>query len=361
MTGAPDAVRFSPDVLREFACRALAAAGASDQAAGLCAEVLVDADLSGVETHGVARLPQYVDTLVNDRVDGNARPEVSAATAAVLTVHGRNGLGPVNLTFATDLAVSTAREHGVAVVTVHGSNHAGAMGWYVQRAVEAGTLAVIMTGSTKPMVAPPTGAAPYIGTNAVAYGAPAGAADLMFDASTSAASRSRLEAFCRAGLPLPEGWAVDPAGRPALDAAEVIEGIDGQSGHSLLPFGGPDGRHKGFGIGLLVELLCGPVAGARWGQHTLGTRTGVGHFVLCLELGAFGAPAAEIEKRVEALGTEIRAVPAGLGQAVVRIPGDRRRSCAAQRARDGIPVPLNVLAELDHTAAQLGIARPEAM
>ena len=356
MTTVTDGVVFDADELKVFAARVLAASGATAEAAELCAEVFVHADLGGTDTHGVARLNQYADALVAGRVSGQARPEVLSDCGAVLVVDARNCLGPVGLCFATDLAVRAAGAHGVGVVAVRGSNHAGGMHWYTERAADAGLFAVVLTGSTKPMVVPTGGAAPFIGTNAVAYGVRAGDAALTFDASTSVASRSKLEAYHRAGEPLPEGWALGADGRPASDAGEVIAGIDALTGHGLLPFGGAESGHKGFGVGLLVELLCGPIAGARWGTQRDPSAADVGHFVLCLDLGAFGAPAAEVEKRVEALCAGLRAVPAADDEVPVRVPGDRRRECAARRGADGIPVPPNVLAQLDAAAQRAGVA-----
>jgi LDH2 family malate/lactate/ureidoglycolate dehydrogenase len=348
-----DTVLVDACLLRDFARKVLAAAGADDDAAELCAEVFVDADLAGNDPHGVARLNQYVEALASGRVCGDARPEVIAESGAVSTVDAHNALGPVGLRFATDLAVRAAGQHGVAVVAVHGSNHAGSMSWYIDRAAGAGMFAMIFTGSTKAMVAPLNGVGPFLGTNAMAYAAPAGGTTLAFDASMSVAPRSKLEAFHREGVRLPEGWAVGPDGRPAVDAGEVIDGIDRLAGHSLLPFGGVDGGHKGFGISLMVELLCGPIAGADWGPRAHGEGpAGVGHFVLCMDRGAFGAPHAEVEKRIEALCTEMRAVPSAHGAGEpVRLPGDRRTESVRRRARDGIPVPETVLRALDQVAA----------
>ncbi len=354
---ATGSARFTADRLRDFATQVLVAAGATKDAAELCAEVFVHADLGGTDTHGIARLGQYADALTSGRVDGHARPEVVSGDGAVLMVDARNGLGPVGLAFATDLAIKTARTRQVAVVGVRGSNHAGGMSWYVDRAVNAGMFAQVLTGSTKAMVSPADGVGPFLGTNAVAFGVPAGAATLSFDASTSVAARSRLEAYRRAGRPLPTGWATGPDGLPAHDPGEVIDGIDRLTGHSLLPFGGPESAHKGFGVGLLVELLCGPLSGGTWGPRpTDSGPAGVGHFVLCLDLGAFGGSATEVESRVETFCDRLRAMPPTAGRDSVRLPGERRRDCTAQRDRDGIVLPANVLAELDRAAALVDVA-----
>jgi len=343
--------------LTEFAVRVLVAAGATTDAAAVCADVFIHADLGGTDTHGVVRLGQYAEALIRGRVSGTARPEVVADCGAVLAIEANNCLGPVALCRATDIAVAAAATHGVAVVAVRGSNHAGGMSWYTERAAESGMFALVLTGSTKPMVAPSNGAAPFLGTNAVAYGVPAGSSTLGFDASTSMVSRSKLEAYRRAGRRLPEGWALGPAGEPAVDPGEVIDGIDSLAGHSILPFGGSDSEHKGFGVGLLVELLCGPLAGARWGRRQPGSRPdGVGHFVLCLDIGALGAPAEDVERRVSEFCAELRTTPPADKEIPVRAPGDRRRGCAERRGREGIPVPVSLLAELDQVAARTGVA-----
>lgn len=348
--------RVGAQTLRDFARQALTAAGAAEDAAALCAEVLVHADLAGVDTHGVARLNQYADGLLRGLVSGTAAPVVTGSGAA-LAIDARNALGPVGLCLATDRAVAAAAEHGAAVVTMRGSNHAGAMAWYTERAARAGMLAIVLSGSTKSMVAPTGGASPFLGTNAFAYAAFAGQEAVSFDAALSVASRSRLEACLREGVKLPEGWAIAPDGSPALDPAEVIAGIDGLTGHSLLPFGGPYGAHKGYGISLLVELLCGPVAGAKWGPRVPGAGAAdVGHVVICLNLGAFGDDVAVVGDRITAMCGALRSVPpTGDGQGVL-LPGDRRRECAQRRAREGVPVSAVVLAELDAVAALLGLA-----
>ncbi|WP_405989111.1 Ldh family oxidoreductase [Streptomyces sp. NBC_00986] len=359
MSGTTQEVRFAADELRDFASRVLIAAGATRDAAELCAQVLVHADLGGTDTHGIVRLGQYAQALADGRVSPLARPQVVSDAGPVAVVDAGNALGPVGLSFAVDHAVSAARRHGVTVVTVRGSNHAGSMSWYTARAAEAGLVALVLTGSTKAMVAPSGGAAAFLGTNAVAYAVPAGEETVSFDAATSSASRSMLETFQRAGQCLPQGWAQDGDGRPALDAGEVIAGIDQLSGHSLLPFGGPENAHKGFGVGLLVELLCGPIAGAGWGPRLPGAGpANVGHFVLCLDPGALDADAADVQQRVRSLGAQLRAVPPPAGSPPVRVPGDRQRRCAAQRAHEGIPLPTQVRAELDHTAALVGVSPP---
>lgn len=345
------------ETLHAFVRRVLGAAGAAPDAARLCAEVFVHADLHGTDTHGVARLGQYVEAMRSGRVDGHAQPRVVADSGAVVSVDAANALGPVGLGFATDLAVRTAREHGVGVVTVRGSNHAGSMGWYLGRAAEAGMFAMILTGSTKAMVTPPRGTQPFLGTNALSFTMPTGGPALTFDTALSAGSRSELERRERTGEALPDSWATGPDGQPATDPAEVIAGIDALTGHSLLPFGGEFGQHKGFGISLLVELLCGPMAGGRFGPRTPESGpAGVGHFILCLGPDAFNSSGADVEKSAGELCDRLREVRPGVPGESIRLPGDRSRACAERRAAEGIPLPAVVLADLDRTARRVGAA-----
>ena len=164
-------VLFGADVLRRFSTDVLVAAGAAKEAAEICAEVLVAADLGGMDTHGVARLGSYTEALRAGHVVGDVRPEVVAVRGAVTVLDGRNGLGPPCLRIATDLAVDAAHRHGVGVTAVRGSSHVGAIGWYTERAAAMGCVAVVVT-STTPMVAPTHGAVPFLGTNPLAYAMP---------------------------------------------------------------------------------------------------------------------------------------------------------------------------------------------
>ncbi|MGF1663510.1 MAG: Ldh family oxidoreductase [Kineosporiaceae bacterium] len=344
--------------LTAFAAAALLAAGARPADAELAAEVLVAADLAGVDSHGVARLRRYVDGLRGGTISGTAVPSVVRDSGSVTVVDGGNGLGQPALRFAVDHAVARARETGCAAVAVRRSNHIGIAGWYAERAARSGVLALVTTNAT-PQVAPTGAAAPMFGTNPISYAVPTGDRPLVFDAATSVVPRGKLERLHREGAPMREGWALGPDGRSTTDIPSLVEGLKARAGHSLVPLGGLGtdfGGHKGSGLGLLVELLCGPLAGASWSRHTYGPDgAGLGQFVLCLDMAAFGDPD-DIGARVAQLGAEITGLPAAAGGPPVRLPGDRRDRSTVQRTATGIPLLAPVLAGLDQIAGQTGLA-----
>ncbi len=197
------------------------------------------------------------------------------------------------------------------------------------------------------------------GTNPISYAVPAGDRPVVFDAATSVVPRGKLERLHREGAPMREGWAMGPDGLPTTDIPALVAGLKARAGHALVPLGGlgPEfGGHKGSGLGLLVELLCGPLAGASWSRHTYGPDgADLGHFVLCLDPAAFGEPD-EIGARVTDLGAEITGLPAAVGGPGVRLPGERRVRSTAHRAAEGIPLLPPILADLDAIAGRTGVA-----
>ncbi|MCG3754344.1 Ldh family oxidoreductase [Amycolatopsis sp. Poz14] len=343
--------------LSAFAATALRATGASGHDADLTAEVLVAADLAGVDSHGVARLRRYVEGLREGTIDGLASPEVVRDHGAVAVVDAHNGLGQPALCFAMDLAVERARAQGVAAVAVRRSNHIGIAGWYTERAARAGMFAIATTNAT-PQVAPSGAGEPMFGTDPISYAVPSTDGPLCFDAATSIVPRGKLERLRREGRPMRPGWAVGPDGESATDIPAVVAGLKARAGFALLPLGGLGeeyGGHKGSGLGLLAELLCGPLAGARWSKHTYDeSGAGLGQFVLCLDLGALGEPDV-VAGEVHRLAAEVRSARPANPEVPVRMPGDRRRRSARQRAADGIPLLPAVVTDLAKIAALTGI------
>lgn len=343
--------------LGEFATAALTAAGARAEDAEVTAEVLVAADLAGVDSHGVARLCRYVEGLRTGRINPSASPAVVRDNAGVCVVDAGNGLGQPALRFAVDLAVERTAVHGVAAVAVRRSNHIGIAGWYAERAARAGKFAIVTTNAT-PQVAPVGVGEPMFGTNPISYAVTDVNETLCFDAATSVVPRGKLELLHREGSPMREGWAVGPDGRTVTDLPAVVAGLKARAGYALLPIGGlgvNHGGHKGSGLGLLVELLCGPLTGASWSRHTYGAQgADLGQFVLCLELAALGDPT-HVAAGVRDLATEVRQAKRARSDVEVRMPGDRRRRLVRERTTDGIPLLPPVVADLTKIATLTGI------
>ncbi|MFD7015303.1 Ldh family oxidoreductase [Streptomyces sp. NPDC059928] len=343
--------------LTAFVRAALVAAGARQSDAELTADVLVAADLAGVDSHGVARLRRYVQGLHDGSISATARPEIVREHGGITIVDAHNGLGQPALCFAVDRAVAQARTAGVCAVAVRRSNHIGIAGWYTERAARAGVLALVTTNAT-PQVAPTGAAEPMFGTDPVSYALPTNGDPLCYDAATSIVPRGKLERLHREQKPMLPGWAVGPDGATSTDIPRVVAGLKAREGYALLPVGGLGeeyGGHKGSGIGLLAELLCGPLAGASWSKHTYGEQgADLGQFVLCLDIGALG-DAAAITERVTELAAEIRDAKPANPDVPVRLPGDRRHRSTQERSATGIPLLPPVIDDLAKIAALVGL------
>ena len=268
---------------------------------------------------------------------------------AVAVVDGDQGPGQVAGVFATDVSIELAREHGVGVAAVRHSAHFGAAAYYAMRAAGQGLVALAMT-NTEPLVIPYGGAEPALGTNPICLAAPAGGGIFNLDMATSQVAMNRVWNARDEGRPIPEGWGVDADGRTTTDPAAVVAGM-------------PLGGYKGYGLALLVEILCGVLAGA-------GVRHGVG------ELYAEGSGpqdtghlhlAIDPERTVGrdrfavvlgGLLAELRAIPPSPGFDEVLVPGDPEDRARAERERSGVPIEPGLWRTLRALGDDLGVASP---
>ena len=306
--------------------------------------------LRGTDSHGVARLPVYIERLRAGVLNARPRPSVLKRDGVVAVVDGDQGPGQVAAVFATDVSIELAREHGAGVVVVRRSAHFGAAAYYAMRAAEHGLVAMAMT-NTEPLVIPYGGAEPALGTNPICLAAPAAGGVFNLDMATSQVAMNRVWNARDEGRPIPEGWGVDAEGRTTTDAAAVVSGM-------------PLGGYKGYGLALMVEVLCGVLAGA-------GVREGVGELY-----GAETAPqdtghfhlAIDPERTVgrdrfaavlEGLLGELRAIAPSPGFDEVLVAGDPEERARAERERWGVPVEPALWSTLRALSAELGVAAPE--
>jgi LDH2 family malate/lactate/ureidoglycolate dehydrogenase len=354
-----DRPRIEPDALRAFTAAVFGICGMEPGPAAEAARSLCYADAVGMDTHGVANLAGlYVPRLRDGRVDPRARPEVVSERGGAALLDGHDGLGLYVGVVALDEAMTRAREHGVGAVAVRRSSHLGPAGYYSARAAEEGMVAMAMSNcGTQRIARPPGGGEAMLGTNPLSAGAPAG--DLpsyVLDMSTTVVPTGRVRTAHASGETIPEGWLVDDDGRPVTDPAALDEG----RGHIQWLGGRPEtGAYKGFGLGLLVDILCGALPGA--GVGPLGEPGAddrdVGHFILALDVSAF-RPVADFEATMDAmLGALLGSPPAREGGRVL-YPGHVESDSAAERAANGIPVAPHVVSKLDQLATELGIDPP---
>jgi LDH2 family malate/lactate/ureidoglycolate dehydrogenase len=324
-----ETLTLSVEQAREFCLEVLARAGVPPGEAQVCAESLLDASLRGVDSHGVAMLPTYVERIRSGQIVPGRALRIRQEGPATALCDGQQGLGPALACAVVDLAMEKARHCGVGAVSLVDGNYVGALAFYVERAARQGMFGLCAANST-PRVAPLGGREGLHGTNPIAYAVPTQEGEpLVFDAATGHAAARVKQAF-EEGRPIPPGIALDREGRPTTDASAALAGV-------LLPVGGA----LGYGLGLLVDLLCGGLAGGPCGRDVppvteLVQPYGCGFFALVLDPARFGG-AGRFAERCAFLAASARAIPPAAGVDQVRAPGDRAREEQSRRRQQGIP------------------------
>jgi LDH2 family malate/lactate/ureidoglycolate dehydrogenase len=311
----------------------------------------------------VARLPQYVRLIEAGVLDPAATPVVERQSASTALVDGRNGMGQVAGDYAMRLAIEKARAHDVGVVLVRNSNHYGIAGYYAMLALEHDMIGISLTNSS-PLVAPTRGRTRMVGTNPIAVAIPAGN-DLPFvlDMATSTVAVGRLEVYSRKGLPLLPGWAVDADGRETLDAEAGRQG-------ALLPLGGTEqtGGYKGYGLGVMVDMLTGVLSGALYGNSIGGlwdatVQSDLGHFCMALNPVAFG-PLDRFKEHARDLLRRLKESSLAPGETEVLVAGEKEQRAYQDAVAQGVRLYHTVVSAMNELGARAGLdllpARPDA-
>jgi (2R)-3-sulfolactate dehydrogenase (NADP+) len=323
--------------LRDLARRCLATAGATDANAAPTADALIAAELDGLPSHGLSRIPFYAEQIARGKVDGKAVPTLSRPTAAVLRVDAHGGLAfpAIDLGFAA--LPEIARTSGLVGLGIANSHHAGVVGHHVERLAAQGLVAIAFA-NTPAAIAPWGGTRGIFGTNPIAFACPRrNDAPLVIDLSISIVARGKLLIAAGKGEAIAPGWALDKEGQPTTDAAAALAG-------TIMPIGGA----KGAALALMVEILAAGLTGSQFGFEASsffdaeGPPPRTGQLFLALDPGALAGPS--FAERIEVLCAAMLADPA------VRLPGERRLESRRRLARDGIPVPAKLLAELRQRA-----------
>lgn len=336
--------RISADELMQWSAAAFTASGMNREDAELGAQVLLRTSLRGIDTHGIARIPAYLDKLRSGEVDPLAQPLLESRHGT-LHCDGRKGLGQVVASRAMEAAIAAARTTAMAGCTIRNSGHLAALGMFVLQASEQGMFAMLCQ-RTPPLMALPGATARAIGNNPIAFSMPvADGPPLVFDMAASIVARGNVLQAVRDKLPsIPEGWAISPDGEPTTDPAKALAG-------AMLPMAG----YKGIGLAMMVECLAGSFSGAEPEQNrntgTAGSASDASAFLLVInpEL-MFGRTAfdaysgAWLQHYLQASGTS------------GRYPGQRQAASEAERRREGIPVPAALREELRQAGEKLGVS-----
>jgi len=353
---ATEGTRVDAKKLITFSTKALQGLGVPEEDAQITAKMLVASDLRGVDSHGVAHLNMFYTRRIRlGIINLNPKPKVSSQAPATATIDGDQGLGFVIGHHAMMEAIHRAEKTGAGFVTVRNSTHFGAATCYATMALERDMIGIAMTNSVAGVVAPGS-AKPAVGTNPLAVAVPAGKKPpFVLDMATSVVAGGKLEIARREGASIPEGWAIDKEGKPITDPTKRVRGEGG-----LLPLGGTPtlGSYKGFGLGVLVEILCGVLSGSSASilmESTPETRGNAGdHFFGALRIDSF-LPVENFEKAMDEMIEAFEALPTLPGVKKIYVAGGREAEIEKDRKANGIPLNPQVVQDLQELAKELGI------
>jgi len=342
-------VYASAEATVNFGTLLLSAHGVPDEDGRIVANCLVGADLRGVDTHGMVRLPGYLGRVRRGLVDPAPKLEARQITPACALMDGNNGLGQVVATRAMAAAIAMARDFGVGIVGVRRSTHFGMAASFILQAIDAGFISMAFTNASASM--PPWGGRkPILGTSPLAVGAPGGRlGPFVLDMSSAVAARGKIRKALRRGQSIPEGYALDADGRATTDPAQALQGV-------ILPVGGA----KGSGLAMMMDIFGGVLTGAAYAGN-VGDQTkdfdrpqNVGHFFFAMRPDLF-VPLEEYKTRMDTLVERIRSCPPAEGFSEVLVAGEIEARQEALRRKSGIPYSRGEIAELQSEASKANV------
>lgn len=341
--------------LRSFARRLLFAGGAAAEEADIVADSLAGANLRGHDSHGVMRIPFYLARLRDGGLQPGAVLRIERETPAVLLCDGGWGFGQVLSRRLMTRLMEMAEKTGVACGTLRRSTHIGRLGEYAEMAAERGMTALICanTHGAAQRVAPVGGKRPRLGTNPLCIGVPGGeAGPFVFDIGTSATAEGKVRVKKIAGEPVPDGWILDPDGRPTRDPKQLY----GDPPGTILPMGGSQ-AYKGFGLAFMIETLCGGLSGGPCAHPDPPPPVGnCAVFIVMSPLSFAGSE--HLAGEVVGLERYVRSVPRIEGAGQITLPGDPERKTMAARLETGIPLDEGNWKALTDLAHELGVDVP---
>jgi uncharacterized oxidoreductase len=344
---------FPADRLRQFATDVFRASGFSAEEAEVVARSLVDANLCGHDSHGLIRIPQYLNALADGRLKLGPALTVLHETPAVLACDGGWGPGQVQAHRLLRRLIPKAREVGVAAGTLKHCGHVGRLGEYAEAAAAEG-LALFGTVNNHGFgraVAPPGGKTGRIGTNPLCLGVPA-EPPVVLDIGTSVCAEGKVRVAFNKGEPAPSGWLLDGEGRPTTDPGVLYREPRG----TILPLGGPQ-AYKGFGLGLLLDMLAGGLSGAPCSRPDVGPLSANAVLFVLFDSAHF-AGRDHFRAEVTTLAANVRSCPPAADGPGIQLPGDPERRARAQREAGGIRLDDGTWGQLTALAQRLGVTVP---
>src|SRR6059058_693965 len=354
---AESAILVSHTRLQEFIVTALVAMKMSRPIAEVTAGLMVRTDLRGVDSHGIGMLPRYHELWQAGYIRMDAEPSVVRDEVATGLFDGQKGLGHYVSTRAMQACIEKARTYGLGMVAVRNSGHYGAAANYSMMALEHDMIGLSMTNSPYVAMVPTFGRKAMLSTNPISFAAPAGRhAPFVLDMATTTVAIGKLVVASRWGKPIPEGWALDDRGRPTTDPVVALR-------HRLLsPLGGSRelGGHKGYGLGVMVDILSGVLNGAVYGdlfeRSDMKARQvhNAGHCFAAVDPSRF-RPLEEFKRDMDDMLEALRSSPRAEGQERIYVAGEPELESEQRRRKDGIPLAPVLVAECNRIARDLGV------
>lgn len=345
-----DTLCISPDALTGFAREVFAAAGVPGPDAATIADVLVWANARGADSHGVLRIPGYIQRIEKGEVNPRASVKIAKDLPAGMIVDGARSFGPVAMKFAAEQAIEKARDAAIGWVLVKDTTHTAAVGYYTLMMAREGMAGLFM-GASVPNMAYHGARAAGVATNPIAICVPAADhAPLSLDMATAVAAIGKLAWHRDAGIPLGEGWALTRDGDPTTDPEEGV---------IPMPLGGP----KGAGLALLFEcmtslMVARPILAPQLAGGDRGHRQNA--MIAAIDIASF-TDLDQYRRDVDALIAAVKALPRAEGVDEILVPGERGDREMEARQRNGIPIPRGTWTRLEKCAAALGVAMPQRL
>jgi len=349
---------FTMEALNQFATRIFESIGIPKADAETVARHLVDANLRGHDSHGVMRIPQYVGFLRNGDYRIGVPLTVESDSGAIVVCDANWGLGQVQAHRLLDLILPRCRSLGLAAGTVRNCGHIGRLGEYAERAAAEGLvlIATVNTGGAGQRVAPPGGTQGRLGTNPLCVAVPTQQEPIVLDFGTSVAAEGKVRRYYINGkLPVPDGWLLDAQGQPTNDPSVLYEAPLG----TILPMGGSQ-AYKGFGLGLVLDLLSGALSGGNASYPGAGAPRGNNVLFLVMDPAKF-AGLDTLTAQSSRLAEFVRETPRRAGVDAILLPGDPERRAHEERSAQGIPLEEAHWSKLTELAQELQVTVPNPL
>ena len=355
-------MRVPAEQIRQQLVSVMRAWGMSDAHAATTAGMMLETDLRGVDSHGISMLPTYDKEFRAGRLNMRPQFKVVREGPATALIDADASLGHPVSVHAMNMAVDKCREIGVAVVSVFNSHHFGAAGCYSRIASDRGAIGMVTSATRGVSMVPTFGAEPVMGTNPLAFAAPARRnPPFQLDMATTTVAAGKVKVYKLNHKPLPSGWVVDGDGKPVTDAETAFSHVFERPDGGITPLGGSRdlGGHKGYGLAVLVHILGGTLAGASFSPLRNRTQRdsdphNIGHFFMAIDPGAFrdaGDFEADLDDVIDVLHGAKRVDPTQ----PVMVAGDPERLTRAERLEQGVPIPDDLITQLRSVVAAASV------